>query len=110
MAQAMEFASGSILRAFAGVLHRSGLMRRPPLAAVLLGQEKGVRRPSGSLCGEERHALVGKDDMPPLPAFAGPDMERPAIGVEIRNSKARKLAVARARRKRAADKQAEVGR
>ena len=45
--------------------------------------------------------------MPPLPAFAGPDVERPAVGIEVRNPKAGKFAIASAGCERGAHEQAE---
>src|SRR5580658_7314736 len=108
VAQTMEVRLGLDPGALAGLFHWPGLMRRLPFVAALLRQKNGIGWPPGRLCGEERHAFVCEDDMAPLPAFAGPNMQRSAVRVEIADLKPCEFAIPRACGECGAHEQPEV--
>jgi hypothetical protein len=69
-------------------------MRFPPWLAVVMAEQERVAGAPGAPLAKHGNALVIEHDMPRLTAFAEPDRDRAAVGVEVRDHEPAKLAVA----------------
>src|SRR5262249_17800501 len=96
------------LRPLACIGHGPGLARLVPDRTVRFRQQQGVTGLSGRERLEQRRTLVIEDDMAPLPAFAGPDVDRSAVRVEIRGAERGELAIACAGGKRSLSQAPEI--
>ena len=72
------------------------------------GQQERISQLSGCERFEQCRAFVVENDMAALAALAGPDVNRAAIGVEIRSPKRSQFAIACARYQRSLCQTAEI--
>src|SRR5262249_31754040 len=89
--------------------HRPRLVRLGPSRAIRFWQQQRITRFPGGQRLEQCRALVIEDDMAPLPALAGPDVDRPAVRIEIRGAQRGEFATACSGRKRSLRQAPEIG-